>query len=104
METMKRVKKEKSWRMPRRDACPMCGCKELLTEGPDQFCVSCDWDTCSEYVERGLMNNLGMAYVEHFVWDCPAKPKKPELELASAFIEDAAVEEVCVKEDLERVG
>ncbi len=52
--------------VPRRSACPLCGCKELLTEGPDQFCLSCEWDTCAEYVERGLMNNLELAYREHF--------------------------------------
>lgn len=52
--------------VPKRSACPLCGCKELLTEGPDQFCLSCAWDTCAEYVERGLMNNLDLAYREHF--------------------------------------
>jgi hypothetical protein len=103
MENTKRVK-ERKWRLPRREACPLCGCKELLTEGPDQFCSSCHWDTCAEYVERGLMNNMSMAYAEHFVWDRPAKaPVSPEHELASVFVEDDAVGALIAPE-CERVG
>lgn len=61
------MKKQKEVRaVPRRNSCPLCGHKELLTEGPDQFCLSCSWDTCAEYVERGLMNNLDLAFREHF--------------------------------------
>lgn len=63
---MKNLNSEKKT-MPRRSACPLCGCKQLLDEGPDQFCLSCDWDTCAEYVNRGLMNNLEQACREHFV-------------------------------------
>lgn len=58
--------KKKRTKIPRRSACPLCGCKELLTEGPDQFCLSCDWDTCAEYVERGWMDNLEMSFHSHF--------------------------------------
>ena len=101
MENMKRVKERKA-RLQRREACPLCGCKELLTEGPDQFCASCHWDTCAEYVERGLMNNMSLAYAEHFVWDRP-KPQKPEHELASVFVEDATVAGAG-KPDFERVS
>ena len=49
-----------------RTACPLCGCKELLTEGLDQFCLSCDWDTCAEYVEKGWMDHLEFACRAHF--------------------------------------
>ncbi len=73
--------------VPRREACPLCGCKSLLTEGPDQFCLSCDWDTCAEYVERGLMNNLELAYREHFVEVMPEQMDKEQGE--SVFVEDA---------------
>lgn len=66
-----KIKKAKSrTKVPKRSSCPLCGCKELLTEGPDQFCVSCDWDTCAEYVQRGWMDNLEMASFAHF----PPKP------------------------------
>lgn len=90
MSNTKQQRKEKKWRLPRRDSCPLCGSKELLTEGPDQFCLSCPWDTCAEYVERGLMNNLSLAYAEHFVWG--REPRKPqsEGELASVFVDRAA--------------
>ncbi len=57
---------KKKMAISKRNSCPMCGHKELLSQGPDQFCLTCDWDTCAEYVERGLMNNIGLAYFEHF--------------------------------------
>ncbi len=74
---------KKKMAVPKRNSCPMCGYKELLTEGPDQFCLACDWDTCAEYVARGLMNNLGLAYFEHFgsenlKADSPAKAEEME--------------------------
>ena len=56
-----------------RTACPLCGCKELLTEGLDQFCLSCDWDTCAEYVEKGWMDHLEFACRSHF----PNSAKEP---------------------------
>lgn len=88
---MKNAKKTKEpkWRLPRRDHCPLCGCRELLTEGPDQFCLSCHWDTCAEYVERGLMNNMALAHAEHFVWGREASKSQPEGELASVFVDCA---------------
>lgn len=103
MENMKRVKERKS-RLERRESCPLCGCKELLTEGPDQFCGSCHWDTCVEYVERGLMNNLSLAYAEHFVWGrAPAEAQKPEHEPASVFVADESVEAMN-ESNVERTG
>lgn len=66
MQSANQKTKKKRTKIPRRPACPLCGCKELLTEGPDQFCLSCDWDTCAEYVERGWMDNLEMACLVHF--------------------------------------
>ena len=76
----------------KRNACPMCGCKELLEEGPDQFCLSCDWDTCAEYVERGLMNNIQIAYREHFGSQKPISKQKTDCNLASVFVEEAPIE------------
>jgi hypothetical protein len=52
----------------------------LLTEGPDQFCLSCDWDTCAEYVERGWMDNLEMACFVHFPPKPPTHPEQPDLQ------------------------
>ncbi len=66
---MQKVPRKK---LPRRTNCRQCGSKELLTLGPDQFCCDCSWDTCKEYVEAGLMNNLVVSYKEHFF---NAKPK-----------------------------
>lgn len=63
---MRSVNAREARAMLKRRACPQCGCKELLSEGVDQFCLSCDWDTCVEYVDRGLMNNLELAFREHF--------------------------------------
>lgn len=62
--------KKKRTKIPSRSACPLCGHNELLTEGPDQFCLSCEWDTCAEYVERGWMDHLEIACLVHF----PPKP------------------------------
>ncbi|MBX2994113.1 MAG: hypothetical protein KF681_04810 [Bdellovibrionaceae bacterium] len=74
LQLQQRQIKERTRRksLARRERCPVCGSKDLLSEGPDQFCCSCDWDTCIEYVERGLMNNLEVAFKEHFL-------TKPEL-------------------------
>lgn len=87
--------------VPRRNACPLCGCKELLTEGPDQFCLSCEWDTCAEYVERGLMNNLDLAYREHFPNHSLEMKNNPESpELADVFVE--SVQEELSQQNIER--
>lgn len=59
-------KQEKPKSLPKRSHCPKCRSANLLNEGPDQLCCDCDWDTCAEYVERGLMNNLELAFREHF--------------------------------------
>ena len=64
MKTETRSKKRNA--IPKRSSCRACGHKELLTFGPDQFCTKCDWNTCLEYVEKGLMNNLNIAYQQHF--------------------------------------
>lgn len=79
--------------VPRRNACPLCGCKDLLTEGPDQFCLSCDWDTCAEYVERGLMNNMELAYREHFPEQMPELAAQSEALPPSGVFIDAAPSE-----------
>ena len=63
-------------KVPHRSSCPLCGHKELLTEGMDQFCLSCDWDTCAEHVARGWMDNLEVACFAHF----PALAKLTESE------------------------
>lgn len=71
-------KKEKNLRntVSARTCCPRCRSTSLLSEGVDQFCLSCDWDTCAEYVERGLMNNLELAFREHF--KKPRDSERPE--------------------------
>ncbi len=75
LEISTRQKKEKVERrtLSKRTECPKCRSKNLLSDGPDQFCCDCDWDTCLEYVEKGLMNNLEISAWEHFA-DLPIKP------------------------------
>jgi hypothetical protein len=63
---IQRRKREKRTGIKVRRSCPKCGSKNLLRQGPDQFCCDCDWDTCFEYVESGLMNNLEVALRELF--------------------------------------
>lgn len=69
LQLQQRQTKERTRRksLAHRERCPVCGSKDLLNEGPDQFCCSCEWDTCAEYVERGLMNSLEVAFKEHFL-------------------------------------
>lgn len=64
MQTRQEKPKRKS--LLKQSHCPKCRSANLLNEGPDQFCCDCDWDTCAEYVERGLMHNLELAFREHF--------------------------------------
>lgn len=66
--TVQQSRKRKP-KLKKREHCPMCGAQELLTLAPDQFCTKCDWDTCAEYVEMGLMNNLEVAAKDHFCRD-----------------------------------
>lgn len=74
LEIATRQRKEKVARpqLKKRTSCPKCKSTNLLSEGPDQLCCDCDWDTCFEYVEKGLMNNLEIAAWEHFA-DLPIK-------------------------------
>lgn len=58
--------------MTKRSKCPLCGCKDLLSDGPDQFCLTCEWDTCAEYVARGLMDNIELSCFVHFPPQAPA--------------------------------
>lgn len=68
LEITTKQRKEKIQRpqLKKRTSCPKCKSANLLSVEPDQFCNDCDWDTCLEYVERGLMNNLEVAVWEHF--------------------------------------
>lgn len=68
LEIATRQRKEKTNRpkLKTRTSCPRCESKNIFREGPDQFCCDCDWDTCLEYVDIGLMNNLAVAAWEHF--------------------------------------
>lgn len=100
---MKNLNARESKGVPKRSACPLCGCKELLTEGPDQFCLSCDWDTCAEYVERGLMHNLDLAYREHFPAQAAvlgAQTGAPESQ--GVFVESTPVE--LMQNNFERIA
>lgn len=76
MNLLLQQKQEKPRRksLQKRSCCPKCRSTNLLNEGMDQLCCDCDWDTCAEYVERGLMNNLSLAFREHF----PAQGKIAE--------------------------
>ena len=73
----KEIKKSKKMSAVKlRKKCPMCGSEKLLTAGVDQFCLTCDWDTCLESVNRGLMDNIQVACLKHFPADTKIKPKK----------------------------
>jgi hypothetical protein len=89
--------------VPKRSACPLCGYKELLTEGPDQFCGSCEWDTCAEYVERGLMNNLELAYREHFPAQAEELTTQAEAPECQGVFVDSAPDEL-KQADFERTA
>ncbi len=84
LEIATRQRKEKVERqqLKKRTSCPKCKSTSLLTEGPDQFCCDCDWDTCFEYVEKGLMNNLEVAAWEHFA-DLPVKNEIAPVEITA---------------------
>lgn len=74
MVTAQQSKKQKP-KLKMREHCPVCGAQGLLTLAPDQFCTKCEWDTCAEYVELGLMNNLEVAAKDHF---CRDKEKRSQ--------------------------
>lgn len=82
-----RQKKERNRRksLPKRSHCPKCHSTNLLSEGPDQLCCDCDWDTCEEYVEKGLMNNLEVAFKEHFLKPLYSAPQIQETKNQSDF-------------------
>ncbi len=80
LQLQQRQEKEKRKSLPKRDHCPKCCSANLLNEGVGQFCCDCDWDTCAEYVERGLMNNLELAYREHFPKQEPEKIAASQLQ------------------------
>lgn len=44
--------------------CPNCGSDELIEFGADTLCCHCNWDSCSTYVEEGLMDNRFQAFKE----------------------------------------
>lgn len=66
MKSKNKPKKRTPKPLVKRSVCPRCGHAELLTIEPDQFCLACDWDTCAEYVEQGLMDNISIAGFVHF--------------------------------------
>jgi hypothetical protein len=83
--TSQRTERKKRSKLRKRDHCPKCGSQSLLEEGPDQFCCECSWDTCFEYVERGLMNNLSVAALEHFGDRLAKNSNPPERETSEEF-------------------
>lgn len=52
--------------------CPTCGSRELIEFGVDTLCCHCEWDSCKQYVDEGLMDNRFLAFREQF--DPKSKP------------------------------
>jgi hypothetical protein len=46
--------------------CPACGTYELVEFGPDTICTQCEWNSCLDYVNAGLMDDRLSAYKEQF--------------------------------------
>ena len=86
IQMKQRIEKKERKSLPVRVSCPKCRSKRLLNEGMDQFCCDCDWDTCIEYVELGLMNNLEVAFKEHFLK--PARDQHQSNEISEQNILD----------------
>ncbi|HEY8270664.1 MAG TPA: hypothetical protein VIG33_07220 [Pseudobdellovibrionaceae bacterium] len=57
----------------KKEKCPKCGSKEILTLGLDQMCCDCDWDNTLLLVNLGQMDQPRLAAYEQFV-----KPKSFE--------------------------
>ena len=53
--------------------CPACGTEDLIRLNVDVVCRICDWDSTYAYVQAGGMDNIKLAYLEHFGHP---KPKK----------------------------
>lgn len=82
--------KKKSIRKPSEayQACPACKSKNLLRLEVDVLCGECDWMSCEEYVEMGGMDNLFLAFREHF----PMTRAEEAAELVAQSAADAAGE------------
>jgi predicted RNA-binding Zn-ribbon protein involved in translation (DUF1610 family) len=46
--------------------CPKCGTHELVDFGLDTICTKCEWNSCLDSVNAGLMDDLLSAYKELF--------------------------------------
>ena len=50
----------------KKEKCPKCGSKEILTLGMDQMCCDCDWDNSHWLVELGQLDNIFEAIHQQF--------------------------------------
>lgn len=50
----------------KKEKCPKCGSKEILTLGMDQMCCDCDWDNSRWLVELGQLDNIFEAIHQQF--------------------------------------
>jgi hypothetical protein len=47
--------------------CPACKSKSLIRLEVDVVCGDCDWTSCESYVASGGMDDIGRAFVDHFL-------------------------------------
>ncbi|MBK9324486.1 MAG: hypothetical protein IPM97_16320 [Bdellovibrionaceae bacterium] len=50
----------------KKEKCPKCGSKEILTLGMDQMCCDCDWDNSHWLVDLGQLDNIFEAVRQQF--------------------------------------
>ncbi len=67
--------------------CPACKSKSLIRLEVDVVCGDCDWTSCESYVASGGMDDLGQAFVEHFL----SVPEVIELPIGARSISQPAI-------------
>lgn len=65
---MSNKKSKKALRRPSEvyQLCPVCQTTNLIRLNVDVLCGECDWISCEEHVECGGMDNLFVAFRDHF--------------------------------------
>ena len=67
--------------------CPACGTSDLIRLNVDVICGICDWDSTYAYVQAGGMDNLRVAYLEHFNKPMPKrKPKSKRMRVVEPVL------------------
>ncbi|MBN8542380.1 MAG: hypothetical protein J0L82_18460 [Deltaproteobacteria bacterium] len=76
----------------KKEKCPRCGSKEILTIGWDQMCCACDWDNSRMLVNLGQLDNLSVAAAQQFGncvgFETASKVEKQNDEVAKQILTD----------------